>query len=77
MRIRLDPLKVVAKAYNFRILTTYARQNQLMRKSRSTYHPAAGSTISAVDCLATVTGQGHASANVALVTVGGHQNFAH
>ena len=43
MRIQLDPLKVVAKPYNFRILTTYDHQNELIRKSRCTY-PAKGST---------------------------------
>jgi hypothetical protein len=57
MRIQLDPLKLVAKAYNFQILTTYGRQNELMRKSRWTY-PAEGSTFWAADCLASVTSRG-------------------
>ena len=43
LSIQLDPLRVVAKAYNFRILTTYDRQNELIWKSRWTY-PAKGST---------------------------------
>ena len=46
MRIQLDPLKVVAKADNFRILTTYARQNEPIRKSMSTHPPAERSTFS-------------------------------
>jgi hypothetical protein len=42
MRIQLDPLKVLAKAYNFRILTTYGRQNELTRKSRGGRLPGRG-----------------------------------
>jgi hypothetical protein len=46
LSIQLGPLRVVAKAYNFRMLTRYARQNEPIRKSMSTHPPAERSTFS-------------------------------